>query len=125
MTEEPWNKHTPGDPMPCKCGQSVVDVKFCDGGMITEPAKYRNWDKIKGDTGCEITDWRFVERKGDDVIAADPYAALSQHLHGDGDAPQAADTCSTPGCPHPSVIRLNDRRLCRNCYAIHDFGDNA
>ena len=24
MTEEPWNKHTPGDPMPCKCAESMM-----------------------------------------------------------------------------------------------------
>ena len=23
MTKEPWHKHTPGDPMPCKCGDST------------------------------------------------------------------------------------------------------
>lgn len=23
VTEEPWNKHIPGDPMPCKCGDST------------------------------------------------------------------------------------------------------
>lgn len=57
----------------------------------------------------------------------DPYAALSQHLHGDGDddAPQAADACATPGCTNPPVIRLDDRRLCLDCYATHDFGDDA
>ena len=47
---------------------------------------------------------------------ADPYAALPQHLHGDGDAPQAPPTCATPGCTNPPVIRLDDRRLCRGCY---------
>lgn len=56
----------------------------------------------------------------------DPYAALSQHLHGDGDTqPQAAPTCATPDCTNRPVIRLDDRHLCRDCYATHDFGDNA
>lgn len=78
----------------------------------------------------------------------DPYASLSQHLHGDGDAIQRCaecdceggssecnwiksgpaaldDLCATPGCTNPPVIRLDDRHLCRGCYAIHDFGDNA
>ena len=55
----------------------------------------------------------------------DPYAALSQHLHGDGTAPRAADACATPGCTNPPVIRLDDRRLCRDCYATHNFGDDA
>ena len=39
--------------------------------------------------------------------------------------PQAADTCATDGCTNPPVIRLDDRRLCRDCYATHDFGDDA
>ena len=52
----------------------------------------------------------------------DPYAALSQHLHGDGGAP---DGCATPGCTNRPLIRLDDRRLCLDCYATHDFGDNA
>lgn len=33
--------------------------------------------------------------------------------------------CATPGCSTPAVIRLDDRRLCRDCYATHDFGDDA
>ena len=55
----------------------------------------------------------------------DPYAALSQHLHGDGDgdAIRAANACATSGCTNPPVIRLDDRCLCRGCYATHDFGD--
>lgn len=76
MTEEPWNKHAPGDPMPCKCENSVVEVRLRNGFEITEPAKLRNWDKIDYSPRSETTDWRFVERKGEDVIAADPYAAL-------------------------------------------------
>ena len=76
MPEEPWHKHTPGDPMPCKCGDSVVEVRFYAGGIDTEIAKYWNWGKPKYGPDAEITDWRFVERKGADVIAADPYDAL-------------------------------------------------
>lgn len=76
MTKEPWNKHTPGDPMPCKCGESVVEVKLYNGGVNINLAKYRNWDKIEGRPDDETIDWRFVERKGEDVIAADPYDAL-------------------------------------------------
>lgn len=34
------------------------------------------------------------------------------------------DTCTTPGCTNPPVIRLKDRRLCQRCYATHDFGEN-
>ena len=75
MPEEPWNKHTPGDPMPRKCRDSVVEVRFRNGGMITEPAGYRYLGRIEQYPGAEITDWRFVERKGEDVIAA-PYDAL-------------------------------------------------
>ena len=26
---------------------------------------------------------------------------------------------------NPPVIRLDDRRLCQDCYANHDFGDDA
>ena len=59
------------------------------------------------------------------ALLGDPYAALSQHMHGDGDAPQAAPACATPGCTNPPVIRLDERRLCRGCYAAHDFGDDA
>ena len=71
MTEEPWNNHTPGDPMPCKCGDSAVEVIFCAGGIAAGIAKYRNWGKLKYGPGDEITAWRFVERKGEDVIAAE------------------------------------------------------
>lgn len=76
MTEEPWNKHTPGDPMPCKCGDSVVEVKLHCGFDGIGPAKSLNWGKINDAPDSEIADWRFVERKGEDVIAADPYDAL-------------------------------------------------
>ena len=72
MTEEPWRKHTPGDPMPCKCGESVVEVRFYAGGIGTEIAKCWNWGKPKYGPDAEIIAWRFVERKGEDVIAADP-----------------------------------------------------
>ena len=76
MTEEPWNKHTPGDPMPCKCGDSVVEAKLHNGDSSTAPAEHWDWDKIKGAPDYEIANWRFVERKGEDVIAADPYPTL-------------------------------------------------
>lgn len=89
------------------------------------------------------------------AVLDDPYAALLQHLHGDGDTPTSPDAtgkevmpdastrpiqqpdtsprltagahhaCATPGCTNPPVIRLDDRRLCRGCYATHDFGDDA
>ena len=39
--------------------------------------------------------------------------------------PQTTPTCATPGCSTPAVIRLDDRHLCRGCYATHDFGDDA
>lgn len=76
MTDEPWNKHTPGDPMPCKCGDSVVEVRLHSGPETTGPARLWNWGKIEGSPYSEITAWRFVERKGEDVIAADPYDTL-------------------------------------------------
>lgn len=76
MTEEPWNKHTPGDPMPCKCRDSVVEVRFRNGGMITEPAGYRYLGRIEQYPDAETTEWRFVERKGKDVIVDDPYDDL-------------------------------------------------
>lgn len=72
MTEEPWNKHIPGDPMPCKCGESVVEVKLHCGLDGIGPAKSLNWGKINDAPDSEIADWRFVERKGEDVIAAEP-----------------------------------------------------
>ena len=40
MTGEPWNKHIPGDPMPCKCEDSVVEVRLRSGSIHTDPAKY-------------------------------------------------------------------------------------
>lgn len=76
MTEEPWNEHTPGDPMPCKCGDSVVEVELRSGTTDTDVAKYWIWGEDKGFPSAEITAWRFVTRKGEDVIAADPYDAL-------------------------------------------------
>ena len=39
-----------------------------------------------------------------------PYAALTQHLHGDG------DKCAAQGCSGRPVIRLSRWRLCRDCY---------
>lgn len=196
MNNEPWNKHTPGDPMPCKCGESVVEVKLCGGGMITDTAKYLDWCEIEHSPDSEITDWHFVERKGEDVIAVedgptlglppsrdyergqwtalnrvlallntydskevpkkrlyqdvmglrpeieDPYAALSQHLHGDGETemehiardiregrfPERSErrmappsTCATTGCTNPAVIRFNRWLLCRDCYDKMEF----
>ena len=76
MTEEPWNKHTPGDPMPCKCGDSVVEVRLRRGGRGINPAGRLNWGIIKFAAHTEIAAWRFIERKGEDVIAADPYDDL-------------------------------------------------
>ena len=70
MTEEPWNKHTPGDPMPCKCGESVVEAKMNWVQTRTAQAKYLGWKKIPMLPEREITAWRFVERKGEDVIAS-------------------------------------------------------
>ena len=69
MTEEPWNKHTPGDPMPCKCGESVVEARFRSGAGCTAFAEDWKWGKFDVYPGSEITAWRFVERKGEDVIA--------------------------------------------------------
>ena len=69
MTEEPWNKHTPGDPMPCKCGDSVVEVRLRNGyRCIINSANQWKWGKLWLAPDAEITDWRFVERKGEDVI---------------------------------------------------------
>ena len=76
MPEEPWNKHTPGDPMPCKCGDSVVEARFRSGACYTALAEDWKWGKIENFPGSEITAWRFVERKGEDVIADGPYTAL-------------------------------------------------
>lgn len=39
--------------------------------------------------------------------------------------PQTTPACATPGCTNRPVIRLDDRRLCRDCYATHEFGDDA
>lgn len=76
MTEEPWNKHTPGDPMPCKCGDSLVEVRLFGGETGCEKASRWVWGK-RDDLPCiDVTDWRFVERKGEDVIDTDPYDAL-------------------------------------------------
>ena len=73
MTKELWNKHTPGDPMPCKCGESEVETKLCNGAVDTDRASSWDWEEHEGCSDYEITAWRFVERKGEDVIAADPY----------------------------------------------------
>lgn len=45
------------------------------------------------------------------ALLDDPYAALTQHLHGDG------DKCESEGCPGKPVIRFDRWRLCRDCYA--------
>ena len=76
MTEEPWNKHTPGDPMPCKCGDSVVEVLFGDGTSPIDSARFWAWTKRHSDV--EITAWRFIERKGEDMIAADTLRLLDE-----------------------------------------------
>lgn len=68
MIEDPWHKHTPGDPMPCKCGDSVVEVIFSTGVMRTGPAKGWDWGIVNHFPYAEVADWRFVERKGEDVI---------------------------------------------------------
>ena len=73
MNYEPWKRHIPDDPMPCKCGESVVEVMLRGGGCNIEPASYWDWGKSEAYPNYEITSWRFVERKGEDVIAADPY----------------------------------------------------
>lgn len=39
--------------------------------------------------------------------------------------PQPAPACATLGCTNRPAIRLDDRCLCRGCYATHDFGDDA
>lgn len=51
----------------------------------------------------------------------DPYAALSQQMHGDGDASQTAPACATPGCANPPVIRFNRWHLCRDYYGKLEF----
>lgn len=79
MAEEPWNKHTPGDPMPCKCGESVVEVQFRRvSSTSTDPAKHWFWDKLKEYPNSEIVAWRFTERKGEDVIAAETIRLLDE-----------------------------------------------
>ncbi len=67
MTKEPWNKHIPGDPMPCKCWDSVVEAISPSGASGVNLAGFWDWGKSVY-TYCEITDWRFIERKGEDVI---------------------------------------------------------
>lgn len=110
---------------------------------------------------CRICSEKLVEddfglycpTHGASSAEADPYAALSQHLHGDGDAIQRCaecdceggssecnwiksgpvqndhaprvPSCATPGCTNPPAIRLDDRSLCGGCYATHDFGEEA
>ena len=76
MTEEPWNRHTPGDPMPCKCKDSLVEVRLRGVVIGADPSNYWDWGEIEDAPESEITAWRFVERKGEDVISADPYDAL-------------------------------------------------
>ena len=75
MTEEPWNKHTPGDPMPCKCAKSVVEAEMRGGEVDTAPLVYWDWGRMASSPDAEIIRWRFVERKGEDVFAADPTLA--------------------------------------------------
>lgn len=110
MTEEPWNKHTPGDPMPCKCGDSVVEAKFRSGTCGTNIAEYWNWGNSQY-TSFEITSWRFVERKGADVIAADPYEDLEWDEDG-----IAIVVLKVPGQP----VWVRDDDLVRFTTA-HDF----
>ena len=69
MTEEPWNKHNPGDPLPCECEESVVEVRFRNGTNRTNSAWSWPWGKDKDRPDTEINAWRFVKRKGNDVIA--------------------------------------------------------
>ena len=60
------------------------------------------------------------------ALLDDPYAALSQHLHGDGDAPWSASTCDMPDCTGPRQILLMEpamRCICRRCWRM--MGDNA
>ena len=103
MTEEPWNKHTPGDPMPCKCGDSVVEVKLRDN-FTPSPAiaAFYAWGRNPKFTDYEITSWRFVERKGEDVIAADPYDALEWDEDG-----IATVVLKKPG--RPEWVQIDDR----------------
>lgn len=105
MTEEPWNKHTPGDPMPCKCGDSVVEVKLRQGGGI-DPARHLNWGKIKFAPSIEITAWRFVERKGEDVIAADPCDGPGETPHQYSPNPMLMGDCDI--CGHTAAAHRSD-----------------
>lgn len=105
MTEEPWNKHTPGDPMPCKCGDSVVEVKYRDGAGSIGPARLWNWEKRR--YACrEITDWRFVERKGEDVIAAGPYDGPGETPHQYSPNPMLMGDCDI--CGHTEAAHTTD-----------------
>lgn len=70
MTEELWNKHTAGDPMPCKCKDSRVAVMLRNGRLNVDLARIWEWGRVDHDPGFEITEWQFVRRKGEDVIAA-------------------------------------------------------
>lgn len=58
VTEEPWNKHIPGDPMPCKCGDSVVEVKFRNGAVCPALAGFWSGYAVDEYHYCEITDLR-------------------------------------------------------------------
>ena len=61
------------------------------------------------------------------ALLDDPYDALSQHLHGDGDSPaQAVPACATPGCTRPRQVLLMEpamRCICRRCWRM--MGDDA
>lgn len=120
MTEETWNKHTPGDPMPCKCGESVVEVRFGRGGGKTAPARRLNWGENKLVLHGDITAWRFVERKGEDVIAADPYTALEWD---EDDTDIVA--LGKPG--QPWWVREDDLVRFNRCAMFHraDYGKGA
>lgn len=102
MTEEPWNKHTPGDPMPCKCGDSVVEVRLREHPNDVDLAKWWDWGIIPDSPDAEITAWRFVERKGEDVIPPDPYDALEW-----GEDDTATVVLKEPG--QPEWVRDGDR----------------
>lgn len=102
MTKEPWNKHTPGDPMPCKCRDSIVEVRMRDGMDGADPAHYWDWGEIKDAPDSEITDWCFVERKGEDVIPADPYDDLEWDEDG-----IATVVLKKPG--RPEWVQIDDR----------------
>lgn len=118
MTEEPWNNHTPGDPMPCKCGDSVVELKFPNNATSIGYAKTCGWGRIKELPRFEITAWRFVERKGEDVIAADPYPTLEWDEDG-----IATVVLKAPGKPEwvrdDDLVRFNRWAMFRraDCWA--------